>query len=213
MRFLSRFGLAAAMACSAGLLGAQEMDHSRMDHSKMDHSAHMAEAGDKGAKVKRSEVSYTLADVKMVRQDGKAVKFVSAVNDGRPVLLNFIYTSCTAICPVTSQVFSDVREKLGKEREKVNMISVSIDPEYDSPARLKEYGEHFGATQASWSFYTGTVPDSVAVQKSFASYQGDKMDHIPVTYLRAAPGRPWVRIDGFASPENLLAELRPTLKK
>lgn len=210
---LSRVGLAVAFACSLGLAAAQEVDHSKMDHSKMDHSAHMAQAAEAGAKTKRSEVAYTLADVKLIRQDGQAVKFLSAVNDGRPVLLNFIYTSCTAICPVTSKVFADVREKLGKDRDRVNMISVSIDPEYDSPERLTEYAKRFDDSRASWNFFTGTAKDSVAVQKSFATYQGDKMNHVPVTFMRAASGSHWVRIDGFASPEVLLAELRPLLLK
>jgi protein SCO1/2 len=222
MSLVCRLALVASIACSVGFVAAQEVDHSKMDHSAMDHSqmdhgavdhsAHMAQASSAGAKIKRSEMEYTLADVKLTRQDGQAIKFASAVNDGRPVLLNFIYTSCTAICPVTSKVFSDVREKLGNDRDKVNMISVSIDPEYDTPARLTQYAERFGATRVSWNFYTGTAKESVSVQKSFASYQGDKMNHIPVTFLRAAPTSPWVRIDGFASPELLLAELRPLLK-
>jgi protein SCO1/2 len=188
------------------------MDHGAMDHSSMDHSAHMAQAS-AGGKTRRSEKAYKLADVSLVRQDGQSVAFAQAVNDGRPVVLNFIYTSCTAICPVMSQVFSELREKLGAQRDKLNMISVSIDPEYDTPARLAQYAERFGATSKSWNFYTGTLNDSIAVQKSLATYQGDKMNHVPVTFLRSAPGKPWVRIDGFASPEVLLAEVRPLLKQ
>jgi protein SCO1/2 len=189
-----------------------QMDHSKMDHGAMDHSAHMAQAA-AGSKTKRSEASYKLAAVPVTRQDGKSMSLASALNDGRPVVLNFIYTSCTAICPVTSQVFAELRDKLGEERDKINMISVSIDPEYDTPARLAQYAERFGATPKSWNFYTGTTNDSIAVQKSFATYQGDKMNHVPVTFLRSAPGKPWVRIDGFASPEVLLAEVRPLLNK
>ena len=49
---------------------------------------------------------------------------------------------------------------------------------------------------------------SVAAQRAFKSYRGDKMNHTPVTFLRAAPGQPWVRIDGFASSEELAREFR-----
>ncbi|MGZ6027817.1 MAG: hypothetical protein ACXWK5_00255, partial [Myxococcaceae bacterium] len=56
--------------------------------------------------------------------------------------------------------------------------------------------------------YTGTVEASVAAQRAFKSYRGDKMNHTPVTFLRAAPGQPWVRIDGFASSEELAQEFR-----
>ncbi len=194
-----------------------------MDHSAhmagMDHSAHMAPAatGHEGHampasdKVKRSEAQYKPAAVSLVRADGKAVTLAKTIDDGRPVMLNFIYTTCTAICPVTTQVFSEVRAKLGADRAKLNVVSISIDPEYDTPARLTEYAKHFNA-DASWTFMTGTAKDSIAVQKSFAAYNGDKMNHVPVTFLRAAPGKPWVRVDGFASPDMLLAEVRKLLK-
>jgi protein SCO1/2 len=150
---------------------------------------------------------YKMPAITLVRQDGTKVALAKAFDDGRPVVLNFIYTSCTAICPVTSQVFSDFREKLGDERKRVNMISVSIDPDYDTPQRLAEYASHYGA-DANWWFYTGSLQDSVAVQKAFTTYRGDKMNHAPVTLMRAAPGKPWVRVEGFASPDRLLAEYR-----
>ena len=188
-----------------------KMDHGSMDHSQMDHSAHMAQAG--AVKTKRSTVQYKLVNSPIVRQDGRKTTLMAALDDGRPVVLNFIYTSCTAICPVTSQIFAELREKLGADRDRINMISMSIDAEYDTPARLTEYAQRFGATPKSWNFYTGTNQDSVMVQKSFMTYQGDKMNHVPVTFVRPAPGKPWVRIDGFASPEMLLDELRPLLKK
>lgn len=171
-----------------------------------DHAGHAASAA---APVKRTEASYQPAAVSMQRQDGKATDFRQMLDDGRPVLLNFIFTSCTAICPVTSQVFSEVRERLGKDRDRVNMVSVSIDPENDTPRRLVDYAERFNAG-GSWNFFTGTAQDSIALQKSFKAYQGDKMNHVPVTFLRAAPGKPWVRLEGFSGPGVLMAELRAT---
>ena len=49
---------------------------------------------------------------------------------------------------------------------------------------------------------------SVAVQKAFAVYTPDKMNHAPLTLMRAAPGKPWVRLDGLATPDQLLQEYR-----
>jgi protein SCO1/2 len=87
----------------------------------------------------------------------------------------------------------------------VHLVSISIDPEQDTPERLSEYARRFHAGP-EWRFYTGTTQASVAVQRAFEAYRGDKMDHTPATFLRAAPGRPWVRIDGFASSEELARE-------
>jgi protein SCO1/2 len=155
----------------------------------------------------RTTANYTVPDVKLVRDDGKTVSLPEELNDGRPVVLNFIFTSCGTICPVMSRVFSRLQSKLGSERDKVHMVSISIDPEQDTPARLREYAKKFGAGP-QWQHYTGTTEASIAVQRAFNAYRGDKMNHEPVTFLRAAPGKPWVRIDGFATADELAGELR-----
>ena len=155
--------------------------------------------------IKRSETAYILPALKLTRQDGAKVDFNKEINDGRPVILNFIYTSCTAICPISSQIFSQVHKQLEKEQSKVRMVSISIDPEYDTPSRLSAYAKKFGAS-SQWQFYTGTLEASIAVQKAFDAYRGDKMNHLPLTLLRAEPGKPWVRLDGFASPETVIRE-------
>lgn len=199
------FGLSLVLllACHGPGALAAEMEMAGHEH---EHHHHHAMTESKPA-VQRSEASYELPALNLVRQDGKPVDFIKEVDDGRPVILNFIYTSCTAICPVTSQVFAQVQETLLKDKLRYHMLSISIDPEYDTPARLSAYAKKFGATP-QWQFYTGTAKASVTAQKAFNAYLGDKMNHLPVTFLRAAPGKPWVRLDGFASPEAVLREFR-----
>jgi protein SCO1/2 len=155
----------------------------------------------------RSTADHTLPGVSLVREDGAVVTLPRELEDGRPVVLNFIFTTCTTICPVLSQTFTQLQEKLGSEAGKVHLVSISIDPEQDTPARLGDYARRFHAGP-QWHFYTGTSEASVAVQRAFDAYRGDKMDHTPVTFLRAAHGRSWVRIDGFASSDELARELR-----
>jgi protein SCO1/2 len=213
-----RFLMLGGLALCGGILGTRRAfaadDMGAMDHGAMDHEHHhhdhaaMAPAG-----IKRSEMQYTMPPgLKLVRHDGKKIDFAAELESSKPVILNFIYTSCTAICPVTTQVFAQVQEKLGKERNKVSMVSISIDPEYDTPARLLDYRKKYGAAE-QWQFLTGTVEASVAVQKAFDAYRGDKMNHIPLTFLRGAPGKPWIRLDGFASPDEVLSEYRNLSKK
>ena len=162
------------------------------------------------ASVVRTEVDYQIPDVLVVREDGKKVPFREEVDDGRPVLVNFIYATCSAICPVLSHVFAKVQGKLGDEAKKVHMVSVSIDPEHDTPAKLKEYAAKFKAGP-QWNHYTGTLEASVAIQKAFDAYRGDKMNHTPLTLIRGAPGKPWIRLDGFASPDAVIAEYRQSV--
>ena len=68
-----------------------------------------------------------------------------------------------------------------------------------------QYAKRFSAGN-QWRHYTGTVEASVAAQRAFNAYRGDKMNHDPLTLMRAAPGKPWVRIDGFATPGDLLEQ-------
>lgn len=152
-------------------------------------------------------VDYKLPRIQLVREDGKSVSFVEEMNDGRPVVLNFIYTTCTTICPVTSHTFAELQNKLGGGRERVHMVSISIDPEQDTPEVLAKYAKRFEAG-GQWQFYTGTMDASIAAQRAFDVYRGDKMNHNPVTFIRNAPDKLWLRIDGFAKSDELIGALR-----
>ena len=155
----------------------------------------------------RSTFNYKVPDISLVRSDGARVNFAHELDDGRPVLLDFIYTTCTTICPVMTQTFAEVQKRLGRDAAKVKMVSVSIDPEEDTPARLTEYAKRYQAG-AQWTFYTGSAEASIAVQRAFDAYRGDKMNHAPATFFRGAPGQPWIRLDGFATPDAVLGEVR-----
>ena len=156
---------------------------------------------------KRSLADYQLPDVSLVREDGRATTLVEALDGGQPVVVDFIFTTCASICPILSQNFSQLQKKLGSDLGKVRLVSISIDPEQDTPARLLEYAKRYHAGQR-WHFYTGTVEASRAVQQAFGVYRGDKMSHTPATLLRGAPGQPWIRIDGFATGGELAKEVR-----
>jgi protein SCO1/2 len=154
----------------------------------------------------RTVAHYQVPGVDLVRDDGRAVRLDTEINDGRPVVLAFIYTSCTTVCPLTSQTLETLQNKLGANRDRVHILSISIDPEQDTPARLHEYAQTFRAG-TEWQHYTGTLAASQAAQRAFDVYRGNKMDHSPALLIRRATGAEWVRIDGFATADQLLAEL------
>jgi protein SCO1/2 len=158
----------------------------------------------------RSIASYEPPDVTLVDMTGAAVPLGAALSHCGPVLLQFIFTTCSTICPVMSGVFAAVQEQFGAELAQPRLLSIAIDPAYDTPTRLQEYARQFKAGQ-HWRFLTGKRDDIVAVQKAFGSYRGNKMRHEPTTYLRASPDTPWVRLDGLMSAAELLAEYRRLL--
>ena len=155
----------------------------------------------------RSIASYNVPDVDLVRAaDDRRVKLSAELSDNRAVVLSFIYTSCTTVCPLTSATLADLQDKLGAALDHVHLVSISIDPEYDTPERLRDYAVRFGATPA-WQHYTGALAASQRAQRAFDVYRGNKMDHAPITFVRPHPGDAWVRLDGFVTADQLMAEL------
>jgi protein SCO1/2 len=155
----------------------------------------------------RSEHAYEIPAIDLVGMDNDRVFLPEAMGGEGPVMLNFIFTACTTICPVLSATFTQVQRELGPEADKVRMISVTIDPDQDTPRRLKAYADRFNAGPG-WQFLTGDLADIVSVQKAFDAYRGDKMNHLPLTYVRTAADGPWVRLEGFASAAEVVAEYR-----
>ena len=82
-----------------------------------------------------------------------------------------------------------------------------VAPEHDTPARLQAYAQRFKA-KPQWRFLTGKRADLVSVQRAFDVNQGNKMQHQPITFLRTSPTEPWVRLNGFMSAAELVAEYR-----
>ncbi len=191
-----------ALLAVAGLVGTTArgvMAQSTPDPHAMHH--HMS------AGATRIVAEYTVPQVNLVRADGKTVSLPEELNDGRPVVLDFIFTTCTTICPVMSQTFARLERMLGADRDKVHLVSITIDPEEDTPARLRDYARRLQAGP-EWEYYTGTVQAIRATELAFGLNIGNKMTHTPLTLLRIAPGKPWIRINGFATADDLLSEIR-----
>ncbi|WP_455222472.1 SCO family protein, partial [Kaarinaea lacus] len=181
-------------------------------HHEMSNTDHTSDHGDhehqhhhinNDGVIKISRVTYSLPDVQLTNMKSERTDFLHLVNE-KPVILNFIFTTCTAICPVLTATFSQVQEQLVLQNLSVPLISITIDPEQDTPARLTEYAEKYGAGP-NWQFFTGDKASIITLQKAFDAYRGNKMNHIPLTFIKTTTNE-WIRIDGFASASNIVKE-------
>lgn len=169
-----------------------------------EHDEHgMAESA-KGVSVTRNQ--YQIPVMTLVREDGAKIQFPAAFDSGKPVLVNFIFTSCTTVCPILSRVFVQVQKKMGEKSADVSMISFTIDPQYDTPERLKAFSVKMQAGP-QWHHYTGKLNDIVKLQQAFQVYTGDKMSHPPVTFLKDPKSPLWVRLNGVATSDEILGTL------
>jgi protein SCO1/2 len=190
--------LAAELACAAVLGGMPAAAQAPSGHEG--HTAQLAAAPSSAARV--MEPQPAIPDVSFVDQDGKPTTLRDALGLDKPVLVNFIFTSCTTICPVMSAGMAQLVANLGPEQESVRIVSISIDPDADTVAALRAYARRYHAPP-SWRMLTGSRSAVEAAQRAFDSYRGGKNNHAPGTFVRSARNAPWVALDGFSSAETL----------
>ncbi len=162
--------------------------------------------GGEEARYTRTVEAYQAPDVTLYDQEGRAVRLREVVDAGPPLILDFIYGTCTTICPVLSAGYASLQRRLGEEASAVRLLSISIDPEHDTPEVTKAYLERYRA-RPGWDFLTGSREDIDAVMRAFKAYVPNKMSHFPVTFLLQRDGS-WVRIYGLIGTAELLVEHR-----
>jgi len=174
-----------------------------------DHSYHKVSMGKKKT---RDVVTYNIPDVALLTQDGDKVNLNAFMKKDKTVLVDFIFSTCSTICPLLSAGFAHFQGQLGPQRENVQLVSFTIDPEYDTPAILDEYSERYGA-EKGWTFLTGDIEDIVKVMHAFDAYVPNKMSHYPLTFLRAPNKDEWIRINGLMSGSELMKEYKALVNK
>jgi protein SCO1/2 len=188
--------LAGAALTAALAAGATTVDA----HAQHQHVDTKATAG-------ASSVRVRFDDAVLTDQAGKARKLKSDVLSDRIVVMDFVYTTCTTICPILSANMARVQDGLdARAREEVTLVTISVDPARDTPARLREYGAKFGA-RAGWVWLTGPTGRVNEVLRGFDAYAPNFEDHPPQVLVGDARSGEWTRFLGFADPQAVLARV------
>jgi len=91
--------------------------------------------------------------------DERGEPFSEAALHGHATIVSFLFTRCDTICPVTTMKMARLQDKTFDAGAKIKLVSFSVDPAYDTPARLAEYAQRYHADPARWRFVTGPVED------------------------------------------------------
>jgi protein SCO1/2 len=158
-------------------------------------------------KYTRSIERFQIPDVTLVNQDGERVRLKPFLESDEVALVDFIYATCTTICPVLSAGFASFQKKLAAESKTPRLASISIDPDHDTPAVMKEYLQRYRAGKG-WSFLTGSRADIDAVLRAMNAYIPNKMAHFPLVEMRSPADGSWVRLYGLMGTKDLLEEYR-----
>jgi protein SCO1/2 len=107
-------------------------------------------------------------DVAAVTQNGKTLRFYDGLIKGKIVVVSFVYTNCSDLCPIMTARLAEVKDKLGDAVGRdIFFVSISVDPEHDTPEMLKAFADAFQATAPGWQFLTGKPADIDAINARF----------------------------------------------
>jgi protein SCO1/2 len=154
-----------------------------------------------------TRVAYATPAVSLVADDGETVALADVFAPDRPVVVNFIFTTCTTICPVMTATMLQMERLLKDEANKPNYVSISIDPDYDTADIMRKYATRYGA---DWTFLTGSSEDIMTTLQGFDAYRGNKVNHFALTLMRAPGQTEWTRVEGLSSAKELAKIWRET---
>jgi protein SCO1 len=153
-----------------------------------------------------SPARLSVPDVEVVDQNGRHLRFSSDVLKDRTAVINTFFTNCAAICPITQENFSRLAKLLSKRLGRdVVLISISVDPEHDSPEHMKAWGSKFHVG-TGWVLLGGNKTETEELLKSLGLFApGNQRHQTAVLIGNRSAG--WVRASGFASEQKLQQRL------
>lgn len=144
------------------------------------------------------------SDVELINQDGKKMRFYSDVLKNKVVIVNAFFTTCTSVCPPMNRNFEKVQDALGDRLGKdAFLVSISVDPEKDTPARLKEYSQRFHA-RPGWLFLTGKKENVDWALYKLGQYVETKDNHTTIIIIGNEPKGLWKKAFGLAKTDELI---------
>jgi protein SCO1/2 len=151
--------------------------------------------------------SITLPDTMLVNQNGESVRLDSDIVAGRIAVIDFVYTSCTTVCPVLSAILGQVQRSLDDRLvSEIMLVSISVDPVRDTPARLKAYAGKFRAAEG-WVWLTGDKQAVDSVLKDLGAYTPNFEDHPSMILVGDASSGEWSRFLGFPRAGQIVAKV------
>ena len=145
-----------------------------------------------------------IPDIEVLDQNGRKIHFYTDLVKGQTVVINFIFTTCTTICPPLGATFARVQKELGdKVGRDVRFISISVDPATDTPERLKAWGAKFHAGDG-WTFVTGNKPQVDELLRVLGASSARREDHSPTVLIGNDAQGAWTRTYGLANTGQLV---------
>lgn len=156
--------------------------------------------------------SLQIPNVRVYDQNGQTLDFYTDLIKGHNVAINFIFSTCTTVCPVLTATFRRVQLELEKSQSDIKLISVSVDPTVDTPERLRDFASKFKAGPG-WTFVTGEKTEIDSLLQRLGAGAGNKNDHTSMILIGNDPADVWTRTYGLSSPSVLIKVMTDTANR
>jgi protein SCO1/2 len=159
------------------------------------------------ARAARQRAYFT--DTELLTQDARPVRFFSDVLEGQVVVLSFMFARCAEACPLLCSKLNQVRRQLGGAIPKgVRFVTLSVDPEHDTPLELKRFAERQQAVDDAWLFLTGGKGPVKLVVGKLGQWVDDPGDHSTAFIAGNTRTNHWTKIRPDAPPSAIVAHIR-----
>jgi protein SCO1 len=143
-------------------------------------------------------------DVVLIDQDGRSVRLYSDLLKGKVVVIDSLFTECTSACPLISSNMQKIQEHVGDRLGRdVHLLSFSVDPAHDTPARLKEYAARFKA-RPGWYFLTGKKENLELALRKLGLYVENREGHVTLITIGNERTGLWKKALGLAESKAVL---------
>jgi protein SCO1 len=151
-------------------------------------------------------------DVVLVNQDGKEMRFYSDLLKGRVVIINTFFTTCTSVCPPMTRTLERIQDWLGDRLGKdAFILSISVDPEVDSPPKLKAFADSYGA-RPGWHLLGGKKENVQAALRKIGQFVESRDNHTTILILGNERTGLWKKAFGLAKPSDLITVVESVLE-
>ena len=150
-------------------------------------------------------------DTQVVDQDGRELRFYSDLLMGKVVVINSFFTTCEQSCPRMAGTLAEIQRRLGARLgTDVNIISITVDPEQEPPAKLKAYANKLAA-KPGWVFLTGTKANVSAILRKLGQYVDDKQGHLNLFLIGNERTGLWKKAFGLSPADDVMRVVQSVL--
>ncbi|MDH4108003.1 MAG: SCO family protein [Gammaproteobacteria bacterium] len=148
-------------------------------------------------------------NLELINQDGETVRFFDDVLKDKVVVINFIFTNCEGACPLMTHKLTLVRDSFeGKIGNPLQFVSLSIDPERDTPAAMKEFAKTHRADHDGWVFLTGKPENLETIIKRLGQFTDDVEAHSTMMLAGNVNAAHWIKIQPYEQPPQITEKIR-----